>query len=82
MKQQIICIPCSKELKFLHRKHAYQGEHIKFVSGRANNVYRCDHCGKTINFLDNCVAESIWADHGRIPYYPWEHDYIHVKGVT
>lgn len=77
MKQQIIC-PVCKDLnkKLFKTKAPHPGEHVKFISGYALRDFVCDDCAIPIETDTECCAFSIWADHGGIPYYPWEHDFI------
>lgn len=77
MKQEIICEKCLPELRTLFpTSNPYHGEHVKFVSGKARKDFFCDHCGKEITATSKCTAFSIWADHGGIPYYNWESEFI------
>ena len=79
MKQQVICMECRAELRKLFPTDApYPGEHVRFVEGIALRDYVCDHCGNAIGKGNDCCAHSIWADHGRVPYYPWEEEFIHI----
>ena len=76
MKRSILCLKCTQRHKSI--KRSYQGEHIKFVSGKAKEHFICDFCGTPISISDECTAESIWADYGGRPYYEWERDFIDV----
>jgi hypothetical protein len=82
MKREIRCMNCVPKpmgLKLMHTEagdpilvNPYPGEHQKVIKGRAKTMYLCDSCGIAINKGDECLASSIWADYGGIPYYPWE----------
>jgi hypothetical protein len=77
MKQQIICPECKdKNRKMFKTDTPYHGEYVKFISGHALRDFVCDHCATEIEAGTECCAFSIWADHGRHPYYPWEHEFI------
>jgi ribosomal protein L37AE/L43A len=77
MKQEILCPDCAlmKEKRY-PTKNPYPGEHIKFVEGKAQREFKCDYCDKKIETGDEATAFSIWADHGKIPYYKWEHNFL------
>lgn len=79
MKQDILCPECAERLKKLHAK-GYPGEHIKFVEGRAKGSFICDFGGEAIEPLSHCTAMSVWGGPFEIPFIPWEHNYIVVKG--
>lgn len=75
MKREIVCLKCKQEMQKLFG--SYPGEHVKFMDGyiqRSSLI--CDNCGEELprNVVVSCI--SIWSDHGRIPYYPWEGEYI------
>lgn len=73
MKQQIICPECKDiNRKLFKTDTPYPGEHVKFVPGYALRDFVCDDCATPIEKGTECCAFSIWADHGRVPYYPWE----------
>ena len=86
MKREILCMSCVPKpmgLKLMHTEagdpmlvNPYPGEHQKVIKGRAKKQYICDRCGNDIYEETECVASSIWADYGGIPYYPWETAYI------
>lgn len=79
MKQDIMCITCRDESKkrYGDSLEPYPGEYLKYVNGRAIGQYKCDHCGKKINPLEQCCAYSVSTKNA--PYFPWEHKYIIVK---
>jgi len=80
MKREIVCESCYKDLKKMFPlENPYPGEHVKFVEGNALHSMVCDNCGTPIQADDNCFAFTIWADHGRRPYFPWESEYIKIK---
>ena len=81
MTQQILCIPkCRDEVRALFpTDDPYPGEHVKFLDGTALKNFICDSCNVRINLGDKCCAHSIWADHARVPYYPWEENFIQIK---
>jgi len=80
MKQEILCPECQTSSRALFKSDTpYPGEHVKYVPGLAKAQYVCDHCGKIILKNDPCCAFSIWADHGRQPYYRWESGYIFIE---
>ena len=79
MKQEILCSECDIYLRALFENEPpLDGEHVKFVHGRAKKTMFCDGCvyPREIKRGDSCTAFSLWADYGGIPYYPWEQDYI------
>jgi hypothetical protein len=77
MKQEIICKECLPNLQTLFpTDNPYPGEHVKLVEGKAKNNFICDQCGKEIVAEDKCVAFSVWADYGGVPYYNWEGKYL------
>ena len=80
MKQEIVCPTCKDMLRKLFPTDSpYPNEHVKFVEGEALRGFICDQCAASIGEGDHCFAFTIWADHGRIPYHPWEHDFIKPK---
>ena len=80
MKREIICPTCQKQSrKMFHTDTPYPGEHVKFVEGTAKRDFICDHCGTDIFISEECCAFTIWADHGRQPYYAWESEFIIVN---
>lgn len=80
MKREILCSKCEPELRALFPTDTpYPGEHVKFVNGKANKDLICDQCGQPIKTNDNCVAMSMWADYGGIPYYEWEPEYLRME---
>lgn len=86
MKREILCMSCVPKpmgLKLIHTQagdpilvNPYPGEHQKVIKGIAKNHYQCDRCNETIREGEMCVASSLWADYGGIPYFPWETQYI------
>jgi hypothetical protein len=77
MKREIVCETCKEKLKKLFpTDFPYPGERIKFVDGKALFSMICDHCGEPIVKDQPACAVSIWATHGRIVYYHWEHDFL------
>lgn len=74
MKREIVCVECYERLK--PERKSYPGEYIKAVHGTARESFLCDICGKSIPKGDKCIAQSIWADYGGIPYYEWEFEYV------
>lgn len=79
MKQDILCTRCAKDRrKQFPDDNPYPGEHIKFVKGIAKKDMLCDGCAtKTpIKKGEPCIAASIWADYGGVPYYEWEDKFI------
>jgi len=76
MKQSILCTNCAKELMNLSARGHCPGEHNIFIFGLAKRDYTCDFSNEPISAGDRCCANSIWADHGRIPYYKWESDFL------
>lgn len=86
MKREILCLTCIPKpmgLKLMNSPAGdpvlvdpYPGEHQKVLKGIAKAQYICDRCGDTILKGTECIASSIWADYGGIPYHPWENEYI------
>jgi hypothetical protein len=77
MKQEILCTKCEESTrKQFPNESPYPGEHVKFVSGKANEDFICDHCNTEISEDENCCAFSIWADYGGQPYFEWESNFI------
>ena len=77
MKRQVLCPECSKKTRDLFPTDTpYPGEFVKFVVGNALAFMNCDSCNGDIKPGAACVAVSIWADHGGIPYFAWEHNFI------
>lgn len=77
MKREIVCPDCEQELKKQFKSlNPYPGEHLKYVPGTALKDYLCDQCNISIPKGGKAVAFSIWADHGGIPYYKWEHEFL------
>ena len=72
MKREIDCPKCAESWKQSIGK--YKGEHIKLQEGKAKDQFLCDHCDKVIEPGDSCVAVSVWADYGGVPYFPWENE--------
>jgi len=82
MNKQIICKICYVDVRDRYPTDSpFPGEHIKFVHGLALNDYICDLCGCSLLSDCNCTAYTIWADRGRQPYSPWEHDYLYEMQV-
>lgn len=80
MKQEIVCPECKAKLREMFPSdNPYPGEHVKFTDGIAKKDYRCDNCDTPIKKDTLCTAFSVWADHGRVPYYPWENNFITTK---
>lgn len=80
MKRQIICKSCQyKTKKRFPSDNPYPGEYLKFVEGTAKHPMICDDCGTPIIREEECCAFTIWADHGRQPYYEWEGEYLNLK---
>jgi len=87
MKREILCPDCRESrlklcgLEYSHESRIlfdpYPGEHIKIIKGRANRHFLCDICNKQIETDDDCFAVSTYADYGGMPYYEWEHEYVH-----
>jgi hypothetical protein len=88
MKRDILCLKCAGKLTFVKSKgkplasgiiyKPYPDEYLKLTYGVALADYVCDSCGQGIKAELLCAAYSLWSD--RIPYLPWEEDYI--KPVT
>lgn len=77
MVRKILCKECeAKSRKLFPNESPYPGEHIKFVSGKANMMYICDDCVAPIFKNDEICAFSIFTDYGGIPYYSWEEEYL------
>jgi hypothetical protein len=86
MKREILCMKCVPKpmgLKLIDNQAGdpvlvdpYPGEHQKILRGFAKKQFICDRCGEVILVNQECLTSSIWADHGGIPYYPWETQYI------
>ena len=81
MKQEILCEDCAKRTRErFPTNNPYPGEYVKFVDGTAKKACLCDGCPtrRPIAEGEPCTAFSIWAEHGRIPYYPWEQEFLNV----
>lgn len=80
MKRLIVCETCRKALRALYRSDTpYPGEHVKFVGGDTLEDFICDHCDARLPKGTKACAVSMWADHGRVPHFPWEHECLVVS---
>mgnify|MGYP001584849163 CR=1 FL=1 len=82
MKREIICLDCGKKYPEVFAAAQIDNpgpqEYMKMIEGKALDDYKCDHCVPTSPIKKGtfCIALSVWIDGSRIPYYPWESEYI------
>lgn len=75
MKQEILCEQCGKRFR-VGVVHKHPREEACKVAGFARADFACDQCGILLPPGALVYAASLWSELGRVPYYPWEADYI------